>query len=173
LSEEKPQARKASALAIRSRWLVRFLVFAGLWWVLTEGDATKPWLGLGGAALATMFSLVFWPHRSWQWSLRGAAAFWPYFLWQSLIGGIDVARRALAPSMPLQPAVITLELRLESAPASVFLAWTIGLLPGTASVHLSDRLLQIHVLDERLPIAARVRQVEEKVALLFHQQLRS
>lgn len=157
---------------LRASPLLRMVAFFALWLVLTEGDTRKSWMGIGAASLATAVSFTFWPARSWRWSLRGFLRFWPYFLWQSLIGGIDVARRALLPSMPLQPAILQYRLRLRHPPAQAFLAWTIGLLPGTASIRLHDGRLDLHVLDERLPTEQRLREVEEVIGELFCREMK-
>jgi multicomponent Na+:H+ antiporter subunit E len=155
----------------RAGLILRLFGFGLLWWALTEGDTYHLWLGAFAIAAATTTSLLLFPKNAWPWALRGFLRFGPYFLWQSLAGGIDVARRALAPSMPIQPAVIRFHLRLRHPPAAAFLAWTVGLLPGTASIRLRRDVLEIHALDARLPIGRRLREVEERVAALFSQQL--
>ncbi|MNF05208.1 hypothetical protein D3C80_2048860 [compost metagenome] len=44
---------------------------------------------------------------------------------------------------------------------------TLGLMPGTLGVELTDDRLRIHVLDERLPILAEVKVLEAHIARMF------
>jgi multicomponent Na+:H+ antiporter subunit E len=147
--------------------IVRALVFTALWALLSKNTWNSWPLAavaiLGG--LAT--SLTLWPTGSWKWRFRALLRFIPFFLWESLAGGLDVARRAFSPRMPLDPAFIEWPLRLQSESGQVFFAWTVSLLPGTASVRLKNSHLKIHVLDQRLPIVEKLREVEDRVIDLF------
>lgn len=147
--------------------LVRVLVFTALWSLLSK-NAWHDWPLVAAAILAgvaTSFGL--WPLAVWKWRFRPLLRFIPYFLWESVGGGMDVARRALSPKMPLDPAFIEWPLRLRSEGARVFFAWTVSLLPGTASVRLDDVRLKVHVLDQQLPIEEKLREVENHIADLF------
>jgi len=158
---------------VRTDLFLRLLGFCLLWWVLAEGSTYNLWLGIAAAGAATIATVPLWPPGGRFWTWRGVLRFWPFFFWQSLVGGIDVARRAFSPSMPMQPALIRFQLRLQSPPAAAFLAWTIGLLPGTASVRLRGNWLEVHVLDDRQPVGRSLREVEARVAALFSQELKA
>jgi multicomponent Na+:H+ antiporter subunit E len=113
-----------------------------------------------GAALATS--------HGWRVSVSGLLAFVPYFAWRSLAGGVDVAVRALLPSLPIAPSVARYTLRLPAqGPARVFFANTINLLPGTASVDLEDDVVVVHLLRDPEQTNADLRTLEAKVAALF------
>lgn len=144
---------------------VALLLLAGAWWVLTEGEPAwgigLPVVFLAGAAAWYVRA----PGRL-RVSFAGALRFVPYFVRQSLWGGLDVARRALDPRMPLDPALLVYRLRLPPGPARVFLADIVSLLPGTLSAELAGDRLRLHVLD-RAPAPAAVRTLEERVADLF------
>jgi multicomponent Na+:H+ antiporter subunit E len=104
--------------------------------------------------------------------LLGLLSFLPYFADQSLRGGIDVARRALSPSLPLQPGFLDYRIRLPAGPERVFFVNCISLLPGTFSAAFRDRELTVHLLasdpggDE-----GRLRRLEAMVAGLFGVEL--
>jgi multicomponent Na+:H+ antiporter subunit E len=151
--------------------LLRLVMFSVLWWILTEGNLENAWLGFAAAGTAALVSLRFWPDAGWRWSPRGFALFFPYFVGQSIVGGFDVSRRAFSPSLPLHPALCRFKIRLVRPEARAFLAWTIGLLPGTASVRLQEDRLVMHVLDETQPIEQRLRELEKKIAALFRERL--
>lgn len=146
---------------------IRVALIALLWWILTEGD-----LGYWGLALpiiiaTTVASLLLMPAGTWRWSLIPLVRFVPYFLYQTWHGSLDVARRALHPRLPLQPAFIDYRLRLPEGPQRVFLSGILSLLPGTLSVDLRTTELRVHVLDETMPVAANIRNLEGLVADLF------
>lgn len=151
--------------------LLRAGLFALLWWVLVEGRIYGLALAVVviGAAALTSLSLV--PPGSWRLSAAGLARFLPYFLRQSLLGGTDVARRALHPRLPLRPGFFDYPLRLPEGPVRVFLANTVSLLPGTLSAELREDHLRVHLLDAGVPVHGRLGELEERVARLFALEL--
>ncbi len=145
--------------------LWRGAFFAVLWWVLA-GDAA--WgFGVAVIALALGASLVLQPARRVRLRPWALARFVVYFLFQSTRAGLDVARRALTPRLPLEPALLDLRLRLPAGPARTLLVNTMTLLPGTLSVELAGRRLRLHVLDARLPIERELRALEARIAAVF------
>jgi multicomponent Na+:H+ antiporter subunit E len=156
----------SEAMTVFHAVLGRALLFALVWWALAEGDAA--WgFGLPVIFLPLAASLALMPVRPRRWGAVGLARFAGFFLWHSLRGGIDVARRALHPRLPLAPDLVEFPLRLSEPGARVFLANTVSLLPGTLSAHLEGRLLRVHVLDATLPVTGMLREVETRVAVLF------
>lgn len=145
---------------------MRILVFALLWWIVSDGAGSWAF-GIPVIVLATLVSYRLTPARGNRLRPLAALRFAGFFLHRSLLAGIDVARRALSPSLPLVPALIEHRSRLPSGPARVLLADTLSLLPGTLSVELHDDCLCLHVLDAGQPIEAEVRVVERHVAALF------
>jgi len=156
----KPKFTPASLAA-------RTLAFTALWSLLS-GNTWHEWpliVLVIAAAVAASFAL--WPAGAWTWRVRPLLRFIPFFLRESVAGGVDVARRAFSPAMPLQPELKDFPLRLRSEAAQVFFAWTVSLLPGTASVRLDSQSLTIHVLDARQPAEAKLTLLEAHVAALF------
>ena len=143
----------------------RAVLFALLWWILTEG-ATNSWLvGVPVVLLAVLASEVLLPGVSW--SLPGAVRFVPFFLWHSLYGGVDVARRALHPRLPISPELFDYRWRLPPGLPRVFMANTVSLLPGTLSAELDEEHLRVHVLDQTGTFVSGLAVVEARVARLF------
>lgn len=116
---------------------------------------------------ATLLSLALLPPPPWRLRWRAVPGFLGFFLREMFLGGVDVARRALQPSMPLSPGYLTYRPRLESDAARLFMTWTVGLLPGTASVQLQRRSLEVHVLDTRLPVEETLTMLEQRIDALF------
>jgi multicomponent Na+:H+ antiporter subunit E len=154
-----------SASSSKIEIVVRGLGFALLWIVLTEGNAYAWWFGVLVVAAATAASAALQPPVR----LRplGLLRLLPFFLKQSLLGGVDVARRAFDPRMPLDPIFVACPLRLPPGPAQIALADTMSLLPGTVSVDLHGNDLRLHVLDRSLPAIATLRQLEDRLGDAF------
>jgi multicomponent Na+:H+ antiporter subunit E len=145
--------------------LVRILVLLFLWWVLAEGALSGPLLTavIIAATLVTSFWLV--PVLSSRLSPRGVVRFLPYFLAQSLRGGLDVARRALDPRLPIAPILVEYEPTLASESTRIFFAAIVSLLPGTLSVEMSTAgSMRIHVLSGGSFRRAHLVELERRVA---------
>jgi multicomponent Na+:H+ antiporter subunit E len=145
----------------------RLAMFTGAWFVLTGTfPATAP-LGVAVILAATATSLWLQPVRTWRWHVAGFLRFVPYFLRQSIVGGLDVARRALAPRNVLTPGMVEYAIRLPEGPPRRFFAAAIGLLPGTLTAEMHSGSLTVHVVDRALPVARRLRELEDRTAALF------
>ena len=148
-----------------ARFGFRTVLFALLWWILTEG-AMYSWLtGAPVVLFAALASGVLLPGTSW--SLPGILRFVPFFLWHSLRGGIDVASRALHPRLPISPDLLKHQWRLPTGLPRVFMANTVSLLPGTLSAELSEEFLLVHVIDQTSAVETELTLIEARVASLF------
>ena len=127
--------------------ITRWLVFFGLWAVVAGVGILDLLVGAPSAALAAWASLVLLPAGRWPRPVA-LARLAARFLWQSVLAGTDVARRALAPALPLRPGFLTCPLHLAPGPArSAFCAFS-SLLPGTLVAGSErDGALSMHCLD--------------------------
>ena len=152
--------------------LVRALLVTLLWLVLTEGAVT-PWpLILLVIGAVTAMSLVYRGPVRWRWRLSGLLRFVPFFLYHSLVGGVDVGLRAFRRRIPVAPTFIRYEMRLPPfEPPARFFAATLSLLPGTLCASMQREILSSHVVDDAQPNAARLHQLESRVADLFGETL--
>lgn len=83
---------------------------------------------------------------------------------------LDVAQRVLSPSLPLRPAVVEVQTRLQSPLGKLFLANSITLTPGTLSIDIqADRLL-IHWID--CPPDTDLTAATQAIAAEFEQHIR-
>ncbi len=145
--------------------LLRAVLFALMWWVLTDGAVDSWQVGAPVVLSATLASVVLLPPSSC--SLTGVVRFVPFFLWRSLCGGVDVARRALHPRLPISPGLFHHRWRLPPGLPRVFMANTVSLLPGTLSAGVDKEYLHIHVLDQTGNFASELPLIEARVAELF------
>jgi multicomponent Na+:H+ antiporter subunit E len=148
--------------------LRRLLLLVVLWCVLAESEPWADWplaAAILAAALAT--SLALRPREYTRVRPFAVLRFVPWFLAQSVAGGVDVARRALSPRMPLRTGFVDVSLQLHPGLPRVAFVWIVSLLPGTAGVRLRGATLEVHVLDRELHTPEKLRALEERVRELF------
>ena len=148
-----------------AQFAFRTVLFALLWWILTDGAITSWLVGAPTVVFAVLASGALLPRVSW--SLSGIIRFVPFFLWHSLYGGVDVARRALHPRLPISPELFDHKWRLPPGLPRVFMANTVSLLPGTLSAELGEAHLRVHVLDYTCTFVSELPVIEARVAALF------
>jgi len=145
--------------------LSRGVVLSLIWWMLSDGAATSWWIGVPAVLLALGASIVLIPITAFNW--LELLRFAPFFLLHSLLGGIDVARRAFPRRIPIAPVVVEYPLRLPPGPAQVFMANTVSLLPGTLVAGLDNNVLNVHVLAKETEFLTELEIVEQRVARIF------
>ena len=160
-----------SAKVLLRRATFRLALLALLWLILTGGDTSTWYIGALAVSAGTLISLAVSPAYSWRWTVGGFVRFLPFFVWQSVSGGTDVALRAVRPSMPLEPELLSYESRLPLNAARVFMANVTSLLPGTLSAELKGRGLRVHSLTGADEALENLDKLEIRVADLFGLEL--
>ena len=134
----------------------RVAFFFGFWLILA---GTKPADVVVGAVAATM---AYWA------SLRllspGQLRLHPLassklvvrFAGQSIIAGLDVARRALDPRMPLRPGFVLYPVRFRPGAARNTFTTLTSLLPGTVPAGEDRGRLVYHCLDIDQPVVSQL-----------------
>lgn len=141
------------------KWIIggvlRFLVFGLIWLALSDADPANFSYGIVSVAAATALSLALlppgtprfgrWPARMW-----GTVKLVGWFLQQSMIGGLDVARRAISRPVDVEPAVVEVPVELPDGAAQQLCFLLMNLLPGSMVQHVkqvNDRTVaEIHTL---------------------------
>ena len=138
------------AACVRGAWLL------GGWWVLIGAHPGDLLCGLFAAALATGLSLLLLPPGNLR--LHPGAALWLAlrFVGQSVVAGVDVARRAFDPRLPLRPGFVSVSPRIPPGPARNAFASLTSLLPGTLPVADDGDVLLYHCLDVAQPVATQL-----------------
>ena len=147
--------------------LLWIIMLGLLWMAINPGDHHSWLVGIPVVALASVVALRLHSPVPRRYSLPGAVRLTTFFVNQSFRGGWDVAKRALSPAMPLNPAMLTYPLRLRDEWAQVLLVNLNSLLPGTLSADLANGVVTIHVLDAGPETFADMQTLEERVAGLF------
>lgn len=160
--------RPHSAQLTRGRWvgavLGRGLLFVGFWLLLSAPDfdalAIDPLsasadLGIALAAtlLATWASMRLWPPGPKAPRIGAMLGLIWRFLVQSVLAGVDIARRVFDPRLPLKPGFLAFPGRIRTQPRLGVFATLSSATPGTmAAGRNADGHLVYHCLDTRLPV---------------------
>ena len=148
-----------------SALVVRALLYFALWIIVDQ--SAKPAnlvVGLLASAAATRVSLKLLPPARGRVRLGLLLLLLPRFLWQSLVAGIDVARRAFAPRLSLHPGFIDYPIALPRGTARNAFELIASLIPGTvASGEISGKIT-FHCLDTRQPVVEQLATEERAYA---------
>jgi multicomponent Na+:H+ antiporter subunit E len=135
-----------------SRLLFSFIVFF-LFWVAFTSSLDPQELGVG-ALVALVIALLagkeitedgmknFSFHRI-QYAIRYIFV----FIWEMIKANLDVAKRIIQPTIPINPGIVEIPTKLKSNVAKLALANSITLTPGTLTVDIIDDKLYIHWID--------------------------
>jgi len=144
--------------------IVRGAGFLGLWIVLIGLDPLDLAVGVVTAAVASWASLRLLPPETQRVRLAAVPALALRFVWQSVVAGVDVARRAFAPRMPLKPGFVVYPTRYPRGPARNAFASLTSLLPGTVPCRDNEQGLLYHCLDVGQPVTEQLAAEEDAVA---------
>jgi multicomponent Na+:H+ antiporter subunit E len=170
---------------VRTRtWPVLGVTLAVLW-LFVRGVALDPRaivaefvLGLAfGLPIAFVFRRFYSERTDVGRTLRAlpyAALYVVTFLYELVTANVDVAYRVLAPSMPIEPAVVVLPLRVETDLAITTIANSITLTPGTLTMDYDaeTNALYVHAIDgrDRDSVVEPIRTWEEYALVIFDEE---
>ncbi len=169
-SDRKFRGESSVGLGI-SGIFIHSVIYAAFWVALTRGDAASWVVGVPAIAWALWATGRLAPARIPRIHLPSVLLFLPTFLKLSVHGGLDVARRAMAREVQLDPDLLEYPLRLPAGTARVLFMNLISLLPGTLSANLREDLLTVHVLDRGQDTRSALAHLEEDVARIFSLRL--
>lgn len=162
-----PQIETAKAVSM----LTRIILFAGLWWIISQGRTDAWIIGLPAVALAAMASIRLSSDTLPRLSIIGLFRFVALFITESIRGGIDVARRTLTPELRIQPGFSRYRPVLVDPHARVLLINCISLLPGTLSSSIDGDYVELHLLDMRQNPVPQLQRLEQAIANIFRLRL--
>lgn len=158
-----PNPRNMAAVA-RSV-AARAVGFCLLWSVLSGGGPVDLVPTVVAALAAAGVSIALVPARNGR-VRAGALAELVFRLpRQSVIAGIDAARRALDPGLPLNPGFVRYRVSLPRGPARNTFTTLMSVLPGTVPIGTDNNdALVIHCLDVGQPVVAQLAAEEARLA---------
>ena len=158
--------------------LAMFVVLFGFWMVLSGRTETKFIVyGLITALVTTWvtYPLLLVPNKdgSKQYFVFGVSIpkFIMYFfwlMWQLVLANIDVLLATTAQELNIDPKVVRFYFRADNPMASVVLANSITLTPGTVTINVTDDgLYEIHALTKGAAAGVLDGSMQKKVADLY------
>jgi multicomponent Na+:H+ antiporter subunit E len=149
------------------------LAFAvATWWALADGDipgGAGALVAVAAVAATAAAGLALRDRDGRSPRVHRMARFAGFFLWRSLLGGVDVARRALTPRVAVDPGFVDHDPRLPEGSARALYIAVVSVMPGTlvAEQLTPDGVLRVHVVDTALPFDDELERVGAEVRLLL------
>ncbi len=157
-STARPESLLATALW---RGMAFFLLWMLLMPSLKRGDLV---VGVLASVGATWVSLRLLPPSSGCLRFGRLLALLPHFVWESVLAGVDVARRALLPGLPLRPGFVTCPLGFPPGFARNTFATITTLLPGSVAAGEVDGVMVYHCIDTSSPVVEQLWKEERLLA---------
>jgi multicomponent Na+:H+ antiporter subunit E len=148
----------------------RAALFALAWLILTGAAPGGLAVGAVAAVAATAVSLRLLPPSPRHAKVWALIALIPGFLWRSMLGGADVAWRALHPKLPIRPGWIDYPVTLQDGTARAMFGAQTSLLPGTLSAGMESGAMRIHCLEVSERTHAELARGEARLARALSQQ---
>jgi multicomponent Na+:H+ antiporter subunit E len=145
--------------------LVRGIAYFVVWMIMAGGQLADVAPGIVVAVLATWVSLALLPLDPGFAEVRPLAVLRLAlrFVWGSIVAGLDIARRAFSPSLPLKPGYLNYPVGLPPGTSRNLFTSVTSLMPGTlpAGTDESGRLIY-HCLDVEQPVLQELGQEEAR-----------
>lgn len=146
--------------------LVRGIAYFLVWMIMAGGQLADVAPGFAAAVLATWISLVLLPLDPAFAQVRPLAVLRLAirFVWGSVVAGLDIARRAFSPSLPLKPGYVTYPVALPPGTSRNLFTSVTSLMPGTlpSGTGESDGVIY-HCLDVDQPVVQDLGQEEARL----------
>jgi multicomponent Na+:H+ antiporter subunit E len=147
------------------RATARAIGFLVLWLAVSGRAAADLVPGAVAALLAAAASLLLLPAGRNRIAPVALVRYALRFLGRSVLAGVDVARRAFAPGLPLNPGFLSYRTGFAPGPTRHLFTSLTSLLPGTVPVAAdASGALVIHCLDTAQPVAAEFAAEEAMLA---------
>ncbi len=131
---------------------ISVLLLLGVWLLLNA--SLSPVVIVSGLIVAFIIAILFAARhpvfKDIKLTPKAIAYFIIYifvFSFELLKSNIDVAKRVISPSLPINPGIVEVKTKLTSSLGRMFLANSITLTPGTLTVDIKKDSLFIHWID--------------------------
>ena len=148
-------------------YAARVVALGAIWYVVSEGRAGAWVVGAPAVLLAASLD---WPGhgpRVRWWRVDHLVRFGSFYVLHAVLGGVDVALRALDPRRSVDPGFVAYPLKLPPGPARSLLAMTISMLPGTVAADTLGSRLIVQRIHSGIDVHDGCRRAESYIAPLF------
>ncbi|HET7323071.1 MAG TPA: Na+/H+ antiporter subunit E [Halococcus sp.] len=166
------------------RWPVIGVTLAVLWLFVRGVSLTPSRIAeefLIGLGIGMSIAFVFRRFYATEFVLAGTLRVIPYiiayllvFTKELIVANLDVTYRVLSPSLPIEPAVVAIPLRVESDAAITTIANSITLTPGTLTMDYDEDIntLYVHGINgrDRDALVAPIRTWENLALVIFDEE---
>ncbi len=128
-----------------------FIIILVTWILLTGFELTEIALG---AVVSLILAIVIADKLNFEFGLKSLPklfvfvfAYIPRFILELIKANIDVAKRVLNPSLPINPGFVRIPTAIKSEYGKLTLANSITLTPGTLSLDMDEDAIYIHWID--------------------------
>lgn len=155
----RPTASRSQAV-----WALQtFIVLIAVWLALKGWTAW--WLGVVFAAGGAWVGATLAIGDPYPWRPLRLVVFCGYFVRISLLGGTDVALRALNPRLPVRPHLLRYPMTVPPGQPRTLLLVVVSLVPGSLSVETEGDVLIVHALADGIEPA--LEELERRITWLF------
>jgi multicomponent Na+:H+ antiporter subunit E len=135
-----------------SRFLVNWFFMMVVWIAFTTSFATQELLvGVVISAIISYLSIPMFTCCTLSILSPTRVFYMVYYLlvftWELIKSNLDVARRVLTPSLPINPGIVKFKTKLTTDYSKMVLANSITLTPGTLSIDIIDDTFYVHWID--------------------------
>src|SRR6056297_1946432 len=153
--------------------IVAFLIGL-IFWILLNNTLDPLILALG-AGLSMILSLIFCSRcdvfselKLTPQALLYTGIYLGVFFVELIKSNLDVARRVMTPSLPINPGIVEVKTRLKSRMGRMILANSITLTPGTLAIDILEDTLYIHWIDVK---SEDINEATEQIVRKFEKYL--
>lgn len=156
--------------------LLLFVILMIIWMLLTSWNIQEIIAGAITSVLIVLLTLKLEPVlgaiRLTPKSIAYSILYVFVFIQELIVSNLDVARRVLTPSLPINPGFVMVNTRLKSKIGKLVLANSITLTPGTLTAEVRGSHLYIHWIDiteDKIEGATKeiVRKFEKYLEVIF------
>lgn len=151
---------------------LRSIFFGLVWAALGSWGNDYILYGVVSVVAATALSIALlrpedtrisaWPRRAW-----GALLLAGWFMGKAVVGGVDVARRAVSGTPDIDPTVVRAPLRLPPGHAREMSLLLMNLMPGSMVQRVIGEEVELHTLSAELKPAQQWEALQHRVGVAF------
>jgi multicomponent Na+:H+ antiporter subunit E len=166
----RPHGRGPGASDLLRAAATRAIWFLILWLALAGADPADVVAAAASIVAATRSSLHLLPPSGSRRSPAAIVRLALRFLGESVVAGVDVARRALDPRLPLRPGFVIYPVRFPRGRARNAFTTLTSLMPGTVPAGEDKGRLVYHCLDVDQPVVSQLAAEEAALAGTFRDE---